>query len=98
MKFVFKPTIHHAVYLATLASALSAAYLLLNGIADLPVVFLGLVTFAGWFHFLRLVVKSKVNSFDAKMVWFISIFSLFIVAAPLFLIFVVNRKSITNHE
>lgn len=98
MKFIFKPTIHHAVYLVALIGGFTVTYLLLSGSSDLAIILLGLVSFVGWFHFLRLVVISKEISFDAKMVWFISIFSFFFIAAPLFLIFVVNRKSISNHE
>lgn len=81
-------SIHFAVYISTI-TAILASFLSLYIDQELPfyMVFpLVLLAFAGWIHFLRLVVTNKSLTFDKKMVWFIAIFSLFAVAAPLYLI------------
>lgn len=88
-----KTTFHLAVYFSTIIATLLSVYLVYFTTSFPLYLFwpLILVSALGWFHFLRLVVTCKSLPFDRKMVWFIAIFSFYIVAAPLFYFFVIRR-------
>ena len=85
---------HIAVYFATIISTFTCIYLFYKDYSVPWYLFIALmlVSFVGWFHYLRLVVNSKHIRFDSKVAWFCVVFSFFVVAAPLFFFFVLRKK------
>ncbi|MFP4557508.1 MAG: hypothetical protein ACLFNU_11615 [Bacteroidales bacterium] len=84
------------IYLLTL---LSLAVFLTNVYTDFFSVsiffwvFFGVI-FIGWFYFLFHVTTTRWLRFDAKMAWFIAMFSFYFIAAPLFAFIVLKN----NHQ
>ncbi len=94
VKRSFKTAIN--IYLLALVSLLGLLTFVHTNFLDHDFVFcffLGLIFF-GWFYFLFQVTTTRKLRFDTKMVWFIGIFSVFFIAAPLFAFIVLKN----NHQ